>query len=98
MEKLIFLDLKIFIAPNQSVRYKSYQKLLNLYLYLPPRPAHPQSMLYSLVYDHLCAYWLQNVETSNFIRMAILLRQCLYARGYSLKTLLPVFQIRQPTN
>jgi hypothetical protein len=92
VDKLIFLDLEISIARDRTIHYKSYQKPMNLYLYIPPGSAHPSNMIYGLVYGRLRAYRLQNTETADFVRMSILLARRLCARGYSLSTLLPIFQ------
>jgi hypothetical protein len=92
VKDLIFLDLRISIMPNCQLHYKTYQKEHNLYLYIPPGSAHPKNVLFGLVYGRLQAYRLQNTADANFTKMAILLARRLCARGYSMKTLLPVFQ------
>jgi hypothetical protein len=89
---LVFLDLTISITPDRQIHFRSYQKPMNLYLYLPPGSAHPKNMLYSLIYGRLRAYRIRNTDTSDFIEMAKLLAQRLIARGFSLETLKPVFQ------
>jgi hypothetical protein len=92
VNKLIFLDLEISILPNQKLHYRSYQKPMNLYLYIPPGSAHPSNMIYGLVYGRLRAYRLQNTDTKDYIQMSILLARRLCTRGYPLQTLLPIFQ------
>jgi hypothetical protein len=92
VNKLIFLDLEISILPNRKLHYRSYQKPMNLYLYIPPGSAHPSNMIYGLVYGRLRAYRLQNTDTKDYIKMSILLARRLCARGYPLQTLLPLFQ------
>jgi hypothetical protein len=92
VNKLVFLDLEISITPHRTLHYTSYQKPMNLYLYIPPGSAHPSNMLYGLVYGRLRAYRLQNTDTKDFIRMSVLLARRLCSRGYSLSTLLPTFQ------
>jgi hypothetical protein len=49
-------------------------------------------MLFGLIYGRLRAYRMQNTADANFTKMVILLARRLRARGYSMKTLLPVFQ------
>ena len=49
-------------------------------------------MLHSLIYGRLRAYKLQNTDTKDFISMAVLLAKRLSLRGYSLQTMLPIFQ------
>jgi hypothetical protein len=92
VEDLIFLDLRISITPTRQIHYKTYQKEQNLYLYIPPGSAHPKNMLFGLIYGRLRAYRLQNTDTSDFTKMAVLLARRLCARGYSLQNLLPIFQ------
>jgi hypothetical protein len=89
---LVFLDLHISITSDRQIHFRSYQKPMNLYLYLPPGSAHPKNMLYSLVYGRLRAYRLRNTDTEDFVEMAKLLARRLIARGFSLETLKPVFQ------
>jgi hypothetical protein len=49
----IFLDLRISINKNRKLVYQSYQKEMNLYLYIPPSSAHLVKMLHSLVCGRL---------------------------------------------
>jgi hypothetical protein len=89
---LVFLDLTISITASRQIHFSSYQKPLNLYMYLPPGSAHPKNMLYSLVYGRLRAYRLRNTDTMDFLKMAKLLARRLISRGYSLESIKPVFQ------
>jgi hypothetical protein len=89
---LVFLDLNISINANRKLFFQSYQKPMNLYLYIPLTSAHPAKMLHSLIYGRLRAYKLQNTETKDFISMAVLLAKRLCLRGYSLQKMLPIFQ------
>jgi hypothetical protein len=77
---------------THQIHYKIYQKGQNLCLYIPPGSVHPKHMLFSLVYGGLQAYHLQNTADTNFTKMAILLARRLCVRGYSLQTLLHVFE------
>lgn len=43
-----FLDIALAIQ-NDKIIMKPYEKLLNLYLYIPPRSAHPPGGLFSLI-------------------------------------------------
>jgi hypothetical protein len=91
VDSLIFLDLRISIGRDRHLIFKTYQKPMNLYLYIPPGSAHPEKMLRSLIFGRLRAYWLQNTHLSDFYAMAVLLARRLMARGYSLPTLKPLF-------
>jgi hypothetical protein len=60
--KTTFLDLNIAIQ-NYSITFSTFQKPLNLYLYLPPLSAHPRSCLKGLVQGELNRYWTQNAPS-----------------------------------
>jgi hypothetical protein len=92
VDNLVFLDLQLSILPNRQIHLKSYQKPMNLYLYIPPGSAHPKNMLYSMIFGRLRAYYVQNTDTQDFLTMVKLLARRLVARGYSLQTLKPLFQ------
>jgi hypothetical protein len=92
VDSLIFLDLRISIGPKRHLTFQTYQKPMNLYLYIPPGSAHPEKMLRSLIFGRLRAYWLQNTHPSDFYAMAVLLARRLMARGYSFPALKPLFE------
>jgi hypothetical protein len=92
VDTLVFLDLNISIGPNRRIIYSTFQKEMNLYLYIPPGSAHPKNMLRGLIFGRLRAYWLQNTYIQDFEHMATLLAKRLLARGYKLDQLLPLFQ------
>ena len=52
-----FLDLTITINDNGHVEFKTYQKELNLYLYIPPSSAHPPGCFQGLIIGNLQTYW-----------------------------------------
>ena len=92
VDSLIFLDLRISIGPKRHLTFQTYQKPMNLYLYIPPGSAHPEKMLRSLIFGRLRAYWLQNTHLSDLYAMAVLLARRLMARGYSFPALKPLFE------
>jgi hypothetical protein len=61
-----FLDLTIKIEPNGTINTKTYQKKLNLYLYIPPKSAHPPGVLKGLIYGNIRKFWLQNSDKKDF--------------------------------
>jgi hypothetical protein len=91
VDSLFFLDLGISIGPNRHLIFQTYQKPMNLYLYISPSSAHPDKMLRSLIFGRLQAYWLQNTHLSDIYGMAVLLARRRIARGYSYPTLNPLF-------
>ena len=85
----VFLDLNISI--NQSaIQTSTYQKSLNLYLYIPPRSAHPPSCLKGLISGELRRYWLQN-SCEDFKTFAARFMERLVDRGHLIQDLAPLF-------
>jgi hypothetical protein len=54
-----FLDLNVTLK-HSTIITSTYQLPLNLYLFIPPRSAHPSSCLKGLIKGELNRYWLQN--------------------------------------
>jgi len=87
--KTIFLDLEIQIE-GSTLSTKTYQKDMNLYLYIPPLSAHPPSCFKGLIAGELRRYWLQN----NHKDFKSLLRKFidrLLDRGHTLDNIIPIF-------
>jgi hypothetical protein len=57
-KQTVFLDLELKIH-NTSFITKTYQKDMNLYLYIPPLSAHPSSCFKGLLTGKTHHYWLQ---------------------------------------
>jgi len=89
-KKTIFLDLH-FELKGSIIHTSTFQKELNLYLYIPPRSAHPPSCLKGLISGEMRRYWLQN-NTKNFESMLEKFIIRLTNRGHLLQNLLPIFQ------
>jgi hypothetical protein len=83
-----FLDLNISIS-KQRIHFSTFQKPLNLYLYLPPLSAHPTSCLKGLIKGELYRYWIQN-DPTNFKLLVTRFIERLHARGHSLIHLTPL--------
>jgi hypothetical protein len=83
-----FLDLSISIS-KQRIHFSTFQKPLNLYLYLPPLSAHPTSCLKGLIKGELYRYWIQN-DPTNFKLLVTRFIERLHARGHSLIHLTPL--------
>jgi hypothetical protein len=66
VDSLIFMDLWISIGPDRHLIFQTYQKPMNLYLYMPPGSVHPGKMLRSLIFGRLRTYWLQNTHLRDF--------------------------------
>ena len=76
-----FLDLTITIN-NGRIETKTYQKAMNLYLYLPPASAHPQSCIKGTVYGLIRRYYVQNTHRKDYIHFVVLLYRRLLERGW----------------
>jgi hypothetical protein len=88
--KTVFLDLNIELI-NSKIQTSTFQKSLNLYLYLPPRSAHPPSCLKGLIAGEMRRYWLQNNQTG-FISILEKFIIRLTERGHQLKDIIPILQ------
>ena len=86
-----FLDLELTIN-HQKIYTKTFQKPLNLYLYIPPHSAHPQSCFKGFITGEILCYWRQNMDTEDYIQITSLFIQRLLQRGHSLSNILPIIQ------
>jgi hypothetical protein len=84
-----FLDLDIKLE-NGIISMETYQKSMNLYLYIPPSSAHPPSCFKGLICGEVRRYWLQNTP-ENFQKLLFSFIQRLLDRGHTLQTLLLPF-------
>jgi len=80
-KRVDYLDLTIEIVGDKIVT-RTYQKELNLYLYIPPHSAHPIENIRGAVHGLMRRYKQQNTEESDYIKMVILLFRRLAARGW----------------
>ena len=88
-KKTVFLDLNLEINKSR-IKTSTFQKSLNLYLYIPPNSAHPPSCLKGLISGELCRCWLQN-SPEDFQNILIKFLQRLVDRGHTLQNLAPIF-------
>ena len=84
-----FLDLTISIN-NGKLETKTFQKALNLYLYLPPASAHPDGVITGTIYGLVGRYYAQNTHRKNYISVVTLLFQRLLARGWEESIIKPI--------
>lgn len=90
-ESTTFLDLSINITGNKLIT-TTYQKPLNLYLYIPPLSAHPSSCLKGLITGEIYRYWSQNSNTEDFINITTNFILRLTQRGHQIDKLIPMLQ------
>ena len=76
-----FLDLTLTIQGNRIVS-RTYQKKMNLYLYIPPASAHPAGCIKGTVYGLTRRYYAQNTFRHDFVHMVRLLYRRLLNRGW----------------
>ena len=81
--KVDFLDLSIYIDSSNHIQTKTYQKPMNLYLYIPPHSAHPPGLTKSLIYSLLLTYYKQNSQYNEFLHMVNLLFQRFSNKGHT---------------
>jgi hypothetical protein len=86
-----FLDITITIKDRQLTT-ATYQKPLNLYLYIPHLSAQPSSCFKGLITGELYCYWWQNTEKKNFIKITMNFILRLINRGHQLSDILPLLQ------
>ena len=81
----------ISITNNGKIKTKTYQKEMNLYLYIPPLSAHPSGMIKGLVYSAIRRYKRQNTDRKDYVEMVRLLYQRLRDRGWEKQQLYELF-------
>jgi hypothetical protein len=86
MTSSTFLDLTITIK-NDKLHTKTYQKPLNLYLYIPPLSSHP----FSLITGEMYHYWLQNSDKQDSTEITTQFL-CLLQRGHQLNDIIPLLK------
>ncbi|TMW68854.1 hypothetical protein Poli38472_001010 [Pythium oligandrum] len=85
-----FLDLVVY-RMNDELRFRTHQKPLNLYLYLPPHSAHPPGVLKGMIYGLVQKYRVQNTADEDFRAIVQLLFKRLLHRGHKFDTLVSLF-------
>jgi hypothetical protein len=90
--KVDFLDLTITIQKDGTIATKTFQKMMNLYLYRTPESCQPESIVRSFVYGALHRYFWQNTFECDFITFTELLFLRMIDRGHQHCRLIPIFQ------
>jgi len=86
-----FLDLTITITNNLKIETKTFQKALNLYLYIPPHSAHPPGVLKGLIIGNIGRFYKQNTHLSDYRKVVIEFYRHLLNRGYDPTIVRPLF-------
>lgn len=85
-----FLDLNIEIKHN-NISTSTYQKAMNLYLYLPGSSAHPKGTIKGTIYGQMLSYYENNSQYKDYIKFTCLLYKRLIARGHQQNIIKPIF-------
>jgi hypothetical protein len=87
-----FLDLTIEITNDGEIKTKTFQKAMNLYLYLCPSSAHQPGVLNKgLIFGSLQRYWRQNSATADYQHRVHKLYDHLQDRGHREEDITPIF-------
>ena len=70
---------------------RTFQKAMNLFLYIPARLSHPPELVKSIIFGLLETYQQQSLFTKGYICMVELLFQQFLNRGYKDTDIVPVF-------
>ena len=85
-----FLDLTITIKGGQ-LETRTYQKPMNLYLYLPPSSAHSPGVIKSTIFGLMSRYHAHNTHRKDYLHFVSLLFDRLLMRGWKQEDILPIF-------
>ena len=89
-----FLDLTLTVDTNNSqnrIHSRIYEKLQNLYLYIPPHSAHPPGILRSIISGNISRYFKLCTDRQDFEISTRRFLKRLCNRGYKHNDLTPMF-------
>jgi hypothetical protein len=84
---VVFLDLTLSIAPSNTITSQTYQKPLNLYLYIPPTSSHPNSCFTGTIVVNIIWFWRQNPDLVHYRRLISEFATHLRDRGYTISAI-----------
>lgn len=91
-EQVVYLDLQITINnKTRKLETTTYQKQMNLFLYIPPHSAHPTGVLKSIIFSNLRRYWIQNTHRADYVTTAAAFANHLVRRGHTRDTIKQLF-------
>ena len=85
-----FLDLTLTLV-NGKIETKTFQKALNLYLYIPPSSAHPPGCIKGTIYGLIGRFYASNTHRKDYVYFITLLFGRLLKRGWDAAFLKPLF-------
>jgi hypothetical protein len=86
-----FLDLTITFKPDRSLSTRTFQKEMNLYLYLCPSSSHPPGVWKGLIFGSIQRFWLQNSDPIDYQNVVSAFFRQLCERGHHPKKIAPLF-------
>ena len=75
------MDLMLTLV-NGTIKTKTYQKAMDLYLCLPPTSSHPYGCIKGTIYGLARRYITQNTHHQEYVYFAVLLFGRLLERGW----------------
>ena len=85
-----FLDLTLSIV-GDKLESRTFQKKMNLYLYLPPSSAHSPSIIKGTIFGMINRYYAHNTHRRDYISFVKLLYTRLLNRGWKKEVIMPIF-------
>jgi len=83
----VFLDMNLFIRDNKTIGYSIFQKVLNIYQYIPPFSAHSPHVFNAFILNELKRYRLMCSEDSDYKTQVSRFYERLLQRGYSAESI-----------
>jgi hypothetical protein len=69
---------------SNTITSQTYQKPLNLYLYIPPTSSHPNSYFTGTILGNILRFWRQNPDLSHYRGLVSEFATHLRDRGYTI--------------
>ena len=89
-QQVNFLDMTLSIV-GDHIESRTYQKKMNLYLYIPPASGHSRSIIKGTIFGLVTRYYAQNTHRRDYIHFVKLLFQRFLNRGWQRDEILPIF-------
>ena len=89
--EMSFLDITIKINVCNRIKTRTYQKPMNLFLYLPGPSAHPHGCIKGTIHGLLRRYYEQNSKRSDYVHFAVTLYRNLLLRAHRSDVIRPIF-------
>jgi hypothetical protein len=81
---VVFLDLTLSFTAENTIKYCTYQKPLNLYLYIPPTSAQPSSCFTGTIVRNILRFGRKNPHLADYRRLVSEVTTHLESRGYAI--------------